>query len=93
MPAVPPRVKLIRPADRKPPRSVGFIQCVGSRSARKGGSYCSNVCCMNTIKSTLVLKEHYPDMEVRVFYIDIRAFGKGFRRPLHCAAGGWECTT
>ncbi len=69
---------LIRPTDRKPPKSVGFIQCVGSRSARRGKSYCSNICCMNTIKSTLVLKEHHPDMAVKVFYIDIRAFGKGF---------------
>ena len=69
---------LIRPSDRKRPRSIGFIQCVGSRSAGKGGEYCSNVCCMNTIKSTLMLKEHYPDMEIKVFYIDIRAFGKGF---------------
>ncbi len=68
----------MRPTDRKHPKSVGFIQCVGSRSASKGGHYCSNICCMNTIKSTLVLKEHYPDMEVKVFYIDIRAFGKGF---------------
>ncbi len=70
--------EVIRPTDRKVPRSIGFVQCVGSRSARKGREYCSNVCCMNTIKSTLVLKEHYPDMEVKVFYIDIRAFGKGF---------------
>jgi len=70
--------ELIRPTDRKRPRSVGFIQCVGSRSARKGESYCSNVCCMNTIKSTLMLKEHYPDIAIKVFYIDIRAFGKGF---------------
>ncbi len=69
---------LIRPTDRKKPKSVGFIQCVGSRSARRGKSYCSNICCMNTVKSTLVLKEHYPDMAVKVFYIDIRAFGKGF---------------
>lgn len=69
---------LIRPSDRKTPKSVGFIQCVGSRSARKGGEYCSNICCMNTVKSTLVLKEHYPDMDIKVFYIDIRAFGKGF---------------
>ncbi len=69
---------LLRPTDREHPKSVGFIQCVGSRSSRKGGEYCSNICCMNTIKSTLVLKEHYPDMEVKVFYIDIRAFGKGF---------------
>jgi len=74
----PTKGDLIRPKDRKPPKSVGFIQCVGSRSKRKGGQYCSNVCCMNTIKSTLVLKEHQPDMEIKVFYIDIRAFGKGF---------------
>ncbi len=74
----PSKGKLIRPTDRKPPKSVGFIQCVGSRSLGKGKEYCSNTCCMNTIKSTLVLKEHFPDMEIKVFYIDIRAFGKGF---------------
>ena len=70
--------ELIRPTDQKRPSSIGFIQCVGSRSARKGGNYCSNICCMNTIKGTLLLKEHYPDMDIKVFYIDIRAFGKGF---------------
>jgi heterodisulfide reductase subunit A len=74
----PSKGELVRPTDRKHPRSIGFIQCVGSRSARKGASYCSNVCCMNTVKSTLVLKEHDPDINVKVFYIDIRAFGKGF---------------
>ncbi|GBC60241.1 methyl-viologen-reducing hydrogenase subunit del ta [Desulfonema ishimotonii] len=74
----PTKGELIRPKDRKHPKSVGFIQCVGSRSKRKGGEHCSNICCMNTIKSTLVLKEHYPDTEIKVFYIDIRAFGKGF---------------
>lgn len=74
----PTKGELMRPTDRKRPRSIGFVQCVGSRSARKGSSYCSNVCCMNTVKSTLTLKEHYPDMEIKVFYIDIRAFGKGF---------------
>jgi heterodisulfide reductase subunit A len=74
----PSKGELVRPTDRKVPRSIGFVQCVGSRSARKGGSYCSNICCMNTVKSTLVLKEHYPGMEIKVFYIDIRAFGKGF---------------
>jgi len=70
--------EVLRPTDLKRPKSVGFVQCVGSRSARKGGSYCSNICCMNTIKSTLMLKEHYPDVDIKVFYIDIRAFGKGF---------------
>jgi heterodisulfide reductase subunit A len=74
----PTKGEVIRPGDRKRPKSVGFVQCVGSRSARKGASYCSNVCCMNTVKSTLMLKEHYPDMDIKVFYIDIRAFGKGF---------------
>ena len=74
----PTKGELIRSTDRRRPKSIGFIQCVGSRSVRKGGSYCSNVCCMNTIKSTLVLKEHYPDVNIKVFYIDIRAFGKGF---------------
>jgi len=70
--------EVLRPTDRKHPRSIGFIQCVGSRSAKKGGNYCSNVCCMNTIKGTLMLKEHYHDIDIKVFYIDIRAFGKGF---------------
>ena len=74
----PSKGELIRPTDRRRPASIGFIQCVGSRSARKGSSYCSNTCCMNTIKSTLALKEHYPDIDIKVFYIDIRAFGKGF---------------
>ena len=74
----PSKGELIRPTDLKTPKSVGFIQCVGSRSSVKGGEFCSNTCCMNTIKSTLVIKEHHPDIEVKVFYIDIRAFGKGF---------------
>jgi heterodisulfide reductase subunit A len=74
----PSQGEVVRPSDRKKPRSIGFIQCVGSRAVRKGHSYCSNVCCMNTVKSTLVLKEQNPDIEIRVFYIDIRAFGKGF---------------
>jgi heterodisulfide reductase subunit A len=74
----PTKGEVVRITDRKTPRSVGFVQCVGSRNARKGGDWCSNICCMNTVKSTLMLKEHYPDMDVKVFYMDIRAFGKGF---------------
>ncbi len=70
--------RLIRPSDGKIPKKVGFIQCIGSRSQKKGNPYCSNVCCMNTIKDSLLIKEHWPDTEIEVFYIDIRAFGKGF---------------
>lgn len=69
----------IRPTDRQTPRRIAFIQCVGSRSLSPvGNPYCSNICCMNTIKDSLLLKDHYPDIEITVFYLDIRAFGKGF---------------
>jgi len=69
----------VRPSDEKRPLRVGFIQCVGSRSlSPKGNPYCSNICCMNTVKDTLLLADHYPDVESTVYYMDIRAFGKGF---------------
>jgi heterodisulfide reductase subunit A len=74
----PTQGQVLRLTDRKPPKSVAFIQCVGSRSQRRGEPYCSNICCMNTVKSTLMLKDHDPDLDVKVFYIDMRAFGKGF---------------
>jgi heterodisulfide reductase subunit A len=70
--------KLIRPSDMEIPKTVAFIQCVGSRSERTGKPYCSNVCCMNTIKDALLIKEHWPETQIYVFYVDIRAFGKGF---------------
>ncbi len=68
---------LIRPSDVQIPESVAFVQCVGSRSDN-GNLYCSNVCCMNTIKDALLIKEHWPDTKIYVYYVDIRAFGKGF---------------
>ena len=68
----------VRPSDMKRPKRIGFIQCVGSRSQKYGSPYCSNICCMNTVKDTLLLVDHYPDTETKVFYMDIRAFGKGF---------------
>jgi len=70
--------ELIRPSDGAVPKRIGFIQCVGSRSVSRGVGYCSNFCCMNTVKETLQLSEHYPDAQATVFYMDIRAFGKGF---------------
>ncbi len=70
--------QILRPTDRNVPKRIGFIQCVGSRTANRGNPYCSNVCCMNTIKDSLLIKEHYTDTEIYVFYMDIRAYGKGF---------------
>jgi heterodisulfide reductase subunit A len=74
--------ELIRLSDRRQPRRIAFIQCVGSRCADQGSPYCSNICCMNTIKDALVIKEHHPEVEVKVFYIDLRAFAKGFEEML-----------
>ncbi len=69
----------VRPSDQQTPKRIAFIQCVGSRSnSAVGNPYCSNICCMNTVKDSLLLKDHYPDIEITVFYMDIRAFGKGF---------------
>lgn len=67
-----------RPTDGKVPERIGFIQCVGSRAERRGNPYCSNICCMNTVKDSLLLRDHYPDIDITVFYLDMRAFGKGF---------------
>ena len=69
---------LIRPSDMEVPKKVAFIQCVGSRSEKSGKVYCSNICCMNTIKDSLLIQEHWPETEIFVFYVDIRAFGKSF---------------
>ena len=79
--------EVIRLTDGKRPESVAFIQCVGSRSIKRGHPYCSSICCMNTVKSAIMLKEHYPDIEVKVFYIDIRAFGKGFEELFRRSKG------
>ncbi|MFQ6081505.1 MAG: CoB--CoM heterodisulfide reductase iron-sulfur subunit A family protein, partial [Candidatus Bathyarchaeia archaeon] len=66
-----------RPSDLKEPKRVAFIQCVGSRSLRRN-PYCSRVCCMYSIKQARQLKEKHPEIEATIFYMDIRAFGKGF---------------
>ncbi len=73
-----------RPSDLRLPQRVGFIQCVGSRTQdpERGNPYCSNVCCMNTVKEAQYLKDNYPDMDLTVFYMDLRAFGKGFEELL-----------
>ncbi|MCI9592875.1 MAG: CoB--CoM heterodisulfide reductase iron-sulfur subunit A family protein [Lachnospiraceae bacterium] len=68
-----------RISDHKRPDSITFIQCVGSRDTTcRGKTYCSKICCMYTAKHTMMLKDHYPDMEVNVFYIDVRTPGKNF---------------
>jgi heterodisulfide reductase subunit A len=59
------------------PERVAFIQCVGSRDIQLGNPHCSRVCCMYTAKQSRLVRESLPDANVTVFYIDVRAFGKG----------------
>ena len=69
---------LIRPSDGKRPKRILFIQCVGSRDLNRN-TYCSSgVCCMITIKNSKLIKQHYPDSDISVAYIDIRAAGKDY---------------
>ena len=60
-----------------PPRSVALIHCVGSRN-KKYNPYCSRVCCMYSLKFAHLIKEKVPNVNVYEFYIDMRAFGKGY---------------
>jgi heterodisulfide reductase subunit A2 len=70
--------KVIRQSDGKKPHRIAFIQCVGSRD-KEHYPYCSNFCCMYTLKHVVQLKEKYKDdVEVYVFYMDIRSPGKGY---------------
>jgi len=59
-------------------KDVAFIHCVGSRDPNLGNAYCSRVCCMYTAKQAHLVREKLPDARVTVFYMDVRAFGKGF---------------
>ena len=72
---------LKRPSDGKEPKTIVFVQCVGSRcsaDATKGHEYCSKVCCMYTAKHAILTRDHYPDTNCYVFYIDVRTPGKLF---------------
>jgi len=71
---------IVRPSDGKTPKRIAFIQCVGSRDTGCGNDYCSSVCCMAATKEAILAKEHEPDLDVTIFFLDIRAFGKDFDR-------------
>ena len=59
------------------PGSVAIIHCVGSRDANHN-AYCSRVCCMYSLKFAHLVKEKLPEADCYEFYIDMRAFGKGY---------------
>ena len=65
-----------RPSDGQEPKNVVFIQCVGSRDRSVDRPYCSGFCCMYTAKQAILTKDHMPDSQSYVFYMDIRSPGK-----------------
>jgi heterodisulfide reductase subunit A len=75
--AGPTEGKLVRPSDLVKPKSVAIIQCVGSRDISTRLA-CSNFCCAESVKCALLIKEHYPETEVTIFYQDLRMQGKYF---------------
>ncbi|MGB9615962.1 MAG: FAD-dependent oxidoreductase [Desulfomonilaceae bacterium] len=73
-----PYGRVIRPSDGKVPNSIAYVQCAGSRDKSLGVSYCSRVCCMYAVKQAMLLSGALPLADVTIYYMDIRAFGKGY---------------
>ncbi len=71
---------ILRPSDKVPPKKIAFIQCVGSRDRSINRNFCSAACCMYAIKEAIIAKEHEPDLDITIYYMDIRAFGKDFEK-------------
>jgi heterodisulfide reductase subunit A len=75
-----PYQRVIRPSDGKEPDSIAYVQCAGSRDQSLGVSYCSRVCCMYAIKQAMLLSGALPLADITIYYMDIRAFGKGYEQ-------------
>ncbi|MEJ2158097.1 MAG: FAD-dependent oxidoreductase [Desulfobacteraceae bacterium] len=75
-----PYMRLIRPSDGKEPESIAYVQCAGSRDQSLGVSYCSRVCCMYAIKQAMLISGALPLADITIYYMDIRAFGKGYEQ-------------
>ena len=69
---------VLRPSDGKVPKKMAFIQCVGSRDAKLGNNYCSSACCMYAIKEAIIAREHNPNLQCTIFFMDVRTYGKEF---------------
>jgi heterodisulfide reductase subunit A len=75
-----PYNRVLRPADGREPDSIAYIQCAGSRDKSMGMPYCSRVCCMYAIKQAMLLSGALPLADITIYYMDIRAFGKGYEQ-------------
>src|SRR6056297_2883860 len=76
---------VVRPSDGKEAKKIAFLHCAGSRDIRSDTNYCSSVCCMYSIKQSIITKEHSKEADLDMYFMDIRAFGKGFERYYNMA--------
>lgn len=75
-----PYGRVLRPGDGKEPDSIAYVQCAGSRDQTLGVEYCSRVCCMYAIKQAMLISGALPLADITIYYMDIRAFGKGYEQ-------------
>jgi heterodisulfide reductase subunit A len=75
-----PYNRVLRPWDGKVPDTIAFVQCAASRDQTMGIPYCSRVCCMYAIKQAMLLSGALPLADITIYYLDIRAFGKGYEQ-------------
>ncbi|MBU4314700.1 MAG: FAD-dependent oxidoreductase, partial [Actinobacteria bacterium] len=81
---------ILRPSDGKEPKSIAFIQCVGSRDMQLGNEYCSAICCMQATKGAIIVQEHLSGVKTSIFYMDIRAYGKDFDKFVDRAKSDYQ---
>lgn len=79
---------ILRPGDGKVPDNIAYVLCTGSRDSsienHACGSECANnpicsqICCMYSIKQAQLIMGALPMADITIYYLDIRAFGKGY---------------
>jgi len=78
---------VIRPSDGKAPDNIAYVLCTGSRDTTIDNPICSRVCCMYSIKQAQLIMGSLPLADITIYYIDIRAFGKGYEEFFEQAKG------
>ncbi|MBN1350367.1 CoB--CoM heterodisulfide reductase iron-sulfur subunit A family protein [candidate division KSB1 bacterium] len=81
---------IYRPSDGSKPKRIAFLQCVGSRDQER--DYCSAACCMYALKEAMVIREINPEIDISFFYMDARAYGKGYHQFLESARDDFNVT-
>ena len=78
---------VLRPSDGKAPDNIAYVLCTGSRDRQAGNRLCSRVCCMYSIKQSQLIMGALPLADITIYYMDIRAFGKGYEEFYEQARG------